>query len=122
MDGGIHMARIVIADDDVDIRDLVLFKLTGEGHDVVAVADGVAALDVCRRLRPDLVVLDVMMPGKSGFDVVTEIRADPALADVPVVLLTARPREHTEVEGVNVYMTKPFSPRELAAVVTSLIT
>jgi two-component system, OmpR family, response regulator MtrA len=116
------MARIVIADDDVDIRDLVLFKLTGEGHDVVAVGDGVEALDVCRRLHPDVVVLDVMMPGKSGFDVVAEIRANPELADLPVVVLTARPREHAEVEGVDVYMTKPFSPRELAAVVASLVT
>lgn len=119
------MARILVADDDVDIRELVEFKLSTLGHDVVAVADGGAALDACRAERPDLAVLDVMMPGVSGLDAIREIRADPALADLPVILLTARAQE-SDVEtgfdsGADDYITKPFSPRELASRVQALL-
>lgn len=120
------MARILVADDDVDIRELVEFKLSTLGHDVVAVPDGGAALDACRAERPDLAVLDVMMPGVSGLDAIREIRADPTLADLPVILLTARAQE-SDVEtgfdsGADDYITKPFSPRELASRVQALLT
>ena len=71
------MARILVADDDVDIRELVEFKLSTLGHDVVAVSDGAAAIDACQAQRPDLAVLDVMMPGVSGLDAIRAIRADP---------------------------------------------
>ena len=123
------MARIVVADDDVDIRELVEFKLSTLGHDVVAVSDGAAAIDACQAQRPDLAVLDVMMPGVSGLDAIRAIRADPALADLPVILpvilLTARAQE-TDVEtgfdsGADDYITKPFSPRELASRVQALL-
>ncbi len=119
------MARIVVADDDVDIRELVEFKLSTLGHDVVAVSDGAAAVDACRAQRPDLAVLDVMMPGVSGLDAIRAIRADPALADLPVILLTARAQE-SDVEtgfdsGADDYITKPFSPRELASRVQALL-
>lgn len=120
------MARIVVADDDVDIRELVEFKLSTQGHDVVAVADGQAAVEACQAQRPDLAVLDVMMPGMSGLDAVRVIRADATLADLPVILLTARAQE-TDVEigfdsGADDYITKPFSPRELASRVEALLT
>jgi DNA-binding response OmpR family regulator len=120
------VARIVVADDAVDIRELVEFKLSTLGHDVVAVADGAAAVDACRAQRPDLVVLDVMMPGVSGLDAIRAIRADPSLADLPVILLTARAQE-SDVEtgfdsGADDYITKPFSPRELASRVQALLT
>ncbi len=120
------MARILVADDDVDIRELVEFKLSTLGHDVVAVADGQAAIDACQAQRPDLAVLDVMMPGVSGLDAIRAIRADPALADLPVILLTARAQE-SDVEtgfdsGADDYITKPFSPRELASRVQALLT
>jgi DNA-binding response OmpR family regulator len=120
------VARILVADDDVDIRELVEFKLSTLGHDVVAVADGAAAIDACQVERPDLAVLDVMMPGVSGLDAIRAIRADPALADLPVILLTARAQE-SDVEtgfdsGADDYITKPFSPRELAARVQALLT
>jgi two-component system response regulator MtrA len=113
------VARIVVADDDVDIRELVEFKLSTLGHDVVAVSDA------CQEQRPDLAVLDVMMPGVSGLDAIRAIRADPALADLPVILLTARAQE-TDVEtgfgsGADDYITKPFSPRELASRVQALL-
>ncbi len=119
------MARIVVADDDVDIRALVEFKLSTLGHDVVAVADGAAAVDACREQRPDLAVLDVMMPGVSGLDAIRAIRADPELAGIPVILLTARAQE-SDVEtgfdsGADDYITKPFSPRELASRVQALL-
>jgi two-component system, OmpR family, response regulator MtrA len=119
------VAHILVADDDADIRELVEFKLTTMGHRVVAVGDGAAALDALRAERPDLVVLDVMMPGMSGLEAVAEIRRDPALANLPVILLTARAQE-SDVEnglhsGADQYVTKPFSPRDLAARVESLL-
>ena len=119
------MARILVADDDVDIRELVEFKLSTLGHDVVAVGDGAAAIEACRAQRPDLAVLDVMMPGVSGLEAIQAIRATPELADLPVILLTARAQE-SDVEtgfdsGADDYVTKPFSPRELAERVESLL-
>lgn len=119
------MARILVADDDVDIRDLVEFKLASMGHEITVVSDGAAAVESCRASRPDLCVLDVMMPGTSGLDAIRMIRADPALADLPVILLTARAQE-VDVEsgfdsGADDYMTKPFSPRELASRVDALL-
>ncbi len=120
------MAKILVADDDVDIRELVEFKLSTMGHEIIAVGDGAAAVEACRADKPDLAVLDVMMPGVSGLDAIREIRADAALADLPVILLTARAQE-SDVEtgfdsGADDYITKPFSPRELASRVQALLT
>jgi DNA-binding response OmpR family regulator len=119
------VARILVADDDVDIRELVEFKLTTMGHEIVAVGDGAAAIDACMAQKPDLAVLDVMMPGVSGLDAIRAIRAEPSLADLPVILLTARAQE-SDVEtgfdsGADDYITKPFSPRELASRVQALL-
>ena len=119
------MAKIVVADDDADIRDLVVFKLEQSGHDVVAVGDGAAAVDACRDAVPDLAVLDVMMPGMTGFDACRALRADPALAGIPVILLTARAQE-ADIEqgfsaGADDYVVKPFSPRELASRVATVL-
>ncbi|MGZ5404573.1 MAG: response regulator transcription factor [Nocardioides sp.] len=119
------MARILVADDDVDIRELVEFKLSTMGHDIVSVGDGASAVEACRTQKPDLAVLDVMMPGVSGLDAIREIRSDPSLADLPVILLTARAQE-SDVEtgfdsGADDYITKPFSPRELASRVEALL-
>lgn len=119
------MAKIVVADDDADIRDLVVFKLEQSGHEVCAVGDGAAAVEACRAETPDLAVLDVMMPGMSGFEACRVLRGDPALAGVPVILLTARAQE-TDIEqgfrvGADDYVVKPFSPRELAARVTAVL-
>ena len=122
---GEGVARILVADDDIDIRELVEFKLSTLGHDIVAVTDGAAAIDACKADRPDLAVLDVMMPGMSGLDAIRVIRADPTLSDLPVILLTARAQE-SDVEtgfgsGADDYITKPFSPRELATRVEALL-
>ena len=116
---------VVVADDDDDIRDLVAFKLENAGYEVISVADGDSAWDRVREVRPTLAVLDVMMPGMSGLDVLREIRADDSLATTKVILLTARSRD-VDVDagfssGADDYLTKPFSPRELVHRVSSLL-
>jgi len=110
-------ARIVVADDDQDILDLVVFKLTQAGFDTVAVGDGVAALAAIEADPPRLAILDVMMPGLSGMDVLRKVRANEATKDLDVILLTARARD-SDVDtgfatGASDYVIKPFSPREL---------
>jgi two-component system, OmpR family, response regulator MtrA len=119
------VGRIVVADDDEDIRDLVVLKLRSSGHDVTAVGDGAAAVEAARSGAPDLVVLDVMMPGMSGIEACRAIRAEPLLAATPVLLLTARARTTDIAEGLDAgatdYLVKPFSPRELASRVATLL-
>jgi len=119
------MARIVVADDDADIRDLVVFNIGLTQHDVEAVEDGAAAVAACQASPPDLVVLDVMMPGMGGLDATRALRLDPRLAWVPVILLTARAQE-SDIEqgfgaGADDYVVKPFSPRELASRVAAVL-
>ncbi|QGN57927.1 response regulator [Nostocoides sp. HKS02] len=108
--------RVLVADDDPDIRDLVEFKLSQAGYAVQSVADGVAAWEAFQTERPALVVLDVMMPGLSGFDVLRKIR-DSEWPTVPVLLLSAKSRDSDVDTGFAVgatdYVIKPFSPREL---------
>ena len=111
------MTAILVADDDTDIRDLVTFKLEQAGFKVTAVDNGLAALTAARDELPDLMVLDVMMPGMSGIDVCQELRRDSTTAALPIILLTARAQEG-DVEvgfgaGADDYIVKPFSPREL---------
>ena len=111
-------ARVVLADDNADMREYVS-RLIGARCDVRAVAAGDAALRENRRHRPDLLLADVMMPGTDGLALVREIRSDPALRDLPVILLSAWADEENRVEGLdagaNDYLVKPFSARELIA-------
>jgi DNA-binding response OmpR family regulator len=109
--------RVVVADDDQDILDLVVFKLNQAGFETVAVGDGVAALAAIEADPPRLAILDVMMPGLSGMDVLRKVRANEATKDLDVILLTARARD-SDVDtgfasGASDYVIKPFSPREL---------
>lgn len=111
-------ARVLVADDDTDIRDLVEFKLTQAGYAVHAVGDGVAAWEAFQEQTPALVILDVMMPGLSGIDVLRKIReAEGDSSKVPVLLLSAKSRDGDVDTGFAVgaddYVIKPFSPREL---------
>jgi DNA-binding response OmpR family regulator len=116
---------VLIADDDADIRDLVAFKLEQADLEVIAVGDGLAALEAARAERPAVVVLDVSMPGMSGLDVCRMLRADPETQDMLVIMLTARVQER-DVEGgfsagADDYVTKPFSPRELVSRVQAML-
>jgi len=109
--------RALVADDDPDIRDLVSWKLSRAGFEVSAAGDGPAALELLRKERFDVALLDVTMPGMSGLDVCRAVRMDPATASVAVIILTASVRE-PDVEagfgaGADDYVPKPFSPREL---------
>ena len=119
------MSTILVADDDRDIRELVVFKLVQAGHDVSWADDGIAALDLIRERRPELAILDVMMPGLSGVDVTRELRADDELATTRVILLTARAQEGDVHVGFSVgaddYVVKPFSPRELVSRVSAIL-
>jgi DNA-binding response OmpR family regulator len=119
------MTAILVADDDMDIRDLVAFKLEQAGYDVVAVDNGLAALTAATENPPDLVVLDVMMPGMSGIDVCRQLRLDQGTKALPIILLTARAQEG-DVEvgfgaGADDYIVKPFSPRELVSRVEAVL-
>jgi DNA-binding response OmpR family regulator len=116
------MARVLIAEDDDRQSKVMRAYLEREGHSVVAVADGQAALDEARRRRPDLVVLDIMMPKVDGLDVCRVLRAD---GDVPIILVTARSTEDDLLLGLELgaddYLTKPYSPRELLARIRTVL-
>jgi len=119
------MVTVLLAEDDADIRDLVTFKLRQQGYEVRAFEDGLSALASARDEMPDLALLDITMPGMSGLDVCRELRADPATADVPIILLTARAQE-SDIEtgfavGADDYVVKPFSPRELVSRVQAVL-
>lgn len=119
------MSRVLVADDDSDIRELVRFKLEQAGHEVVTTADGDAALAAIRDQPPDLALLDIMMPRRNGIELVQEIRKNDDLTGLAVVLLTARAREQDVQHGFEVgaddYIVKPFSPRELLSRVTAVL-
>lgn len=119
------MATILICDDELPLRRLVAATLDGCGHMLFEAEDGGRALDEIRARRPDLVILDVMMPERSGLDVLAEVRADPAVAGTKVVVLTARAqgtdREAALAAGADLFVTKPFHPLELADAVQRLL-
>lgn len=117
--------KILIADDEQNIVISLEFLMKREGFDVVVATDGDEAVRRIRNEMPDLVLLDVMMPKKSGFEVCQEVKADPALQSVRILMLTAKGRD-TEVAkglalGADAYMTKPFSTRDLVARVRSML-
>jgi len=116
---------VLIADDEPNIVISLEFLMKREGYQVLVARDGQAALEAIRREQPDLVLLDVMMPLLSGFDVCQAVRADEALAAVKIVLLTAKGRETDTAKGTamgaDAYVTKPFSTKELAQRVRELL-
>lgn len=116
---------ILIADDEANIVISLEFLMKREGFEVEVAADGAAALDAIARKMPDLVLLDIMLPKKDGFEVCQQIRANPQWQDVKVVMLTAKGRD-TEVAkglalGADAYITKPFSTRDLVDQVKRLL-
>jgi two-component system, OmpR family, alkaline phosphatase synthesis response regulator PhoP len=118
-------SRILIADDEPNILISLEYLMKREGFEVLVARDGQEALDVLRRERPRLVLLDVMMPRKTGFEVCQELRADEALKDTLVLMLTAKGRDTDVAKGLGVgadaYMTKPFSTKELVQKVRDLL-
>ena len=113
------MATILLAEDEKQIGDMVAFKLTNSGHRVVRARDGEEALALAAAERPSLILLDVMMPLLNGFEVLRRLKADAALAAVPVIMLTAKGRERDVLAGLSAgavdYVVKPFSLKELTA-------
>ena len=119
------MHKLLVADDEPNIIILLEYLMKRAGYQVLLATDGQQALETIQRERPALVLLDVMMPGKTGFEVCQEVRADPALDGVRILMLTAKGRENDISKGMalgaNAYMTKPFSTRELVQKVAELL-
>ncbi len=119
------MHKILIADDEPNILISLEYLMKREGYEVLLARDGDEALEAIRRERPALVLLDVMMPGKTGFELCDAVRADETLAATKIVLLTAKGRDTDIAKGMalgaTAYITKPFSTKELAQRVRELL-
>ena len=116
---------VLLIEDEKDIRDLMRYHLERDGFRVTAVADGEEGLERVHAARPDVLVLDLMLPGRDGLDVLREVRNTPATRDLPVMVVTARSAEMDRLlgfeHGADDYLTKPFSPRELVARLRALV-
>ena len=119
------MAKILIAEDERDIRDLVTFTLTFAGHEVVAVGNGAEAVEAAGKEQPDLILMDVRMPRMTGYEACEIMKADPQLFSIPVVFLSAKGQESEIRTGMEVgaadYILKPFAPAELTQAVNDLL-
>lgn len=113
------MSKILVIEDEKNILELVSFNLEREGFQVIATMDGTSGLEMAREELPDLIILDVMLPGMNGLEVCRELHQDPTTGNIPVVILSARAEELDKVLGLEMgaddYIVKPFSPRELLA-------
>lgn len=119
------MTRVLVIDDEAPIRLLCRVNLEAEGMEVLEAADGPAGLDTARAEKPDVVLLDVMMPGLDGWRVAEELLDDPGTSTIPIVFLTARAELRDRARGIDLggidYITKPFNPVELAPMVNDLL-
>jgi two-component system, OmpR family, phosphate regulon response regulator PhoB len=119
------MQRILIVEDERDIADLIGFNLQRAGYEVIKSHDGIEGTEVAMRERPDLILLDLMLPGRDGFAVFRELRRDPRTASTPVIMLTARAQTEDRIQGLEAgaddYLTKPFSPKELMLRVQAIL-
>lgn len=119
------MERILVVDDDRDIVRLVRSYLEKAGYQVVTAYDGETALKVLRREQPHLLILDLMLPDKDGWDVARLVRSDSLMAATPIIMLTARVEDNDKIVGLEIgaddYITKPFNPREVVARVRALL-
>lgn len=117
--------HVLLIEDEANIAEAIRFVLMRDGWRVTTHGDGHDALARVQAARPDLVILDVMLPGQSGFDILAALRADPVTADLPVLMLTAkgqaRDREAAARAGASRFMTKPFSNAEMLAEVRALV-
>lgn len=117
--------RVLVIEDEPNIVEAIRFILARDGWDVEVHGDGADALEVIRSRRPDLVILDVMLPGRSGLEILRSLRAEPATAALPVLMLTAkgqsRDRALAESVGASRFMAKPFSNTEVLASVREMV-
>jgi CheY-like chemotaxis protein len=119
------MAKILIAEDERDIRDLIAFTLRFAGHEVVAVGNGAEAVEAAPLEMPDLILMDVRMPRMTGYEACQQIKTDPRVQHIPVVFLSAKGQE-SEIQsgfavGASEYLLKPFAPMELTEKVNELL-
>lgn len=119
------MQRVLIVEDEVDIADLIMFNLQRAGYEVLKTHDGITGTETAIRERPDLIVLDLMLPGRDGYSVFREIRRDARTSRIPVIMLTARAQTEDRIQGLEAgaddYLTKPFSPKELVLRVNAIL-
>lgn len=116
---------ILVVDDEEDILELVRFNLDREGYQVILAASGESCIDVAQQRRPDLIILDLMLPGIDGLEVAKRLKEGPTTADIPILMLTAKGEESDIVIGLELgaddYVTKPFSPRVLVARIRAIL-
>jgi DNA-binding response OmpR family regulator len=119
------VARVLVVEDSPDIADLIEHYLVRAGHRIEVLSSGGDVLPAVRRAPPDLVILDLMLPGVDGLQVCQALRKEPSTAAIPIIMLTARDEEADRIRGLELgaddYVTKPFSPRELVARVAALL-
>lgn len=112
-----HSGIILVVEDERDVADLIAFNLERAGYEVIVANDGLTGEELALRERPNLIVLDLMLPGKDGYSVFKELRRDDRTAHTPVLMLTARAQTEDRIKGFEAgaddYLTKPFSPKEL---------
>ena len=118
------LKKILIADDEPDILEIIQYNLQAEGYDVITAKNGDEAIDKAKKNQPDLIILDIMMPGKNGIDVCNILRMQPAFKDTLIIFLSALSDEQTEIRGLETgaddYLTKPISPKILVSKVNAL--
>jgi DNA-binding response OmpR family regulator len=119
------MAKIVIAEDEPDIRELIAFTLRFAGHEVIAGANGEEGYELTKKEHPDLSMFDVRMPKMTGYDACRKIKADPEIAHIPVVFLSAKGQENEIGQGMEAgaeeYLLKPFAPDQLAERIKAIL-
>ncbi len=119
------MARILVVDDEPHIRKLVAFSLQRRDHEVFEAEDGPRGIALALKEQPDLILMDVMMPMMTGLEALERLKADPATADIPVAMLSAKSQEYEQAEGLSrgavKYVCKPFKPSELGDTVAELL-
>jgi two-component system, OmpR family, alkaline phosphatase synthesis response regulator PhoP len=118
------LKKILIADDEPDILEIIQFNLQAEGYEVITAKNGNEAIDEAKKHQPDLIILDIMMPGKNGIDVCNILRMQPAFKDTLIIFLSALSDERTEIRGLETgaddYLTKPIRPKILVSKVNAL--
>jgi len=120
-----RLGRVLLVEDEQDVAEMIRYNLTKEGYDVVLCSNGNEALRLARENRPDVLLLDIMIPQLNGWEVCRRIKKDPELATIPVIMVSGRVEEGDKVLGFEVgaddYVTKPFSPRELIARIRAVL-